>query len=226
MEKFPTAKIIEFRRKKSDSSKLTLLKNLKTPKIKEKNSEGGNYWTTSISAISKYFKTEEKELILDKINDLLGRYNLAQAKTSKGMYLKNIEILHNFENFDFTSYKPESTLSYKAKPNEKSIVKIKGVPLQIRPQHVYSYKENNEDKIGAIWFVSIKDGFNPGEIGIFTEALNEYLFSNYSKNYIIEPDFCIAVDVSSLNSVKYSQITSGEIPSLLHSSLESIQKLL
>ncbi|WP_296311298.1 hypothetical protein [Winogradskyella sp. UBA3174] len=226
MEKIPIAKIVEFRRKKSESTKMTLLKNLKKTKEKKDNSNGGDYWTTSISSISQYFKDENQDIILDKIDDLLGRHDLTKSKTSKIMYQKNIEILHNFEDFNFESFKPKSKIKYISKPVEKSIIKILDLPIQVRPQHVYTYEENGIDKIGATWFVAKKDGFETAEIGIFTEALFEYLDINYSNKYEIDPIYCIAIDVTNLIDVRQNQIFKKEVPSLLNSSLEAIKKML
>ncbi|MFD1095608.1 hypothetical protein [Salegentibacter chungangensis] len=226
MEKIPTAKIIEFRRKKTDSSKLTLVNNLKKPREKKENSDGGNYWTTSISSISQYYKEDGQDIILDKIDDLLGRHDLANAKISKIMYQRNIEILHNFEDFDFDSFRPSSKITYISKPVDKSVINISGVPIQVRPQHVYTYEENNIKKIGAIWFIAKKDGFETAEIGIFTEALFEYLEINHSKEYEIDPNYCIALDVTNLIDVRQDQIFEGSVPSLLNSSVEAIKKLL
>ena len=226
MEKIPTAKIIEFKRKKSDSSKLTLINNLKKPKVKKEDSEGGNYWTTSISSISQYYKDANQDKILDKIDDLLGRHDLANAKISKVMYQRNIEILHNFEDFNFDSFKPNSKIKYISKPVDKSVINILGVPIQVRPQHVYTYEENDVEKIGAIWFVAKKDGFEKAEIGIFTEALFEYLEINYSKKYEIDPNYCIAIDVTNLIDVRQDEIFTGSVPSLLNSSVEAIKKMI
>ncbi len=226
MEKIPTAKIIEFRRKKNDSSKLTLLNNLKKSREKKDNSEGGDYWTTSISSICQYFKDENQDIILDKIADLLGRQDLTKAKTSKVMYQRNIEILHNFEDFNFDSFKPKFKINYISKPVDKSIIRILDVPIQVRPQHVYTYKENGIDKIGATWFVAKKDGFEITEIGIFTEALFEYLDINYSNKYEIDPNYCIALDVTNLVNVRQDQICKNDVPSLLNSSVRDIKKML
>ena len=226
MEKIPIAKIIEFRRKKSESTRATLINNLKKNKEKESSSKGGHYWTTSVSAISAFYKTNNFELIIEKIDDLLVRQRSTNHKGSKIMYQKNIEILYNFEDFDFTEFKPKLPLTYISKPIDKSIIEVNGIPIQVRPQHVYKYKENNIEKIGAIWFVAKKDGFESPEIGIFSEALYKYLYIHYSENFEINTEFCIAQDVTNLIEIKYTQIKNNEIPSLLNLSLESIKKFI
>lgn len=224
MEKIPIAKIVEFRRKKTDSSKATLINNLKKPKEKKSSSDGGNYWTTSISSIRKYFKTEDSNIILEKISDLLGRYDLTAAKISKTMYQLNVEILHNFENFSFNDFKPKLDIEFITQPNDKSIINVNNVQIQVRPQNVYTYKEQNVNKIGGIWFVAKKGGYEHSEIGIFTEALYKYLNINFSKKFEIDPKYCIAIDVVSLKEVRQSQINNKEINSLLSVSLESMKK--
>ena len=226
MEKIPIAKIVEFRRKKSDGSRLTLINNLKKTKEKTNSSDGGDYWTTSVSSISRLYKTDDNELIHDKISDLLVRYDLTSAKISKLMYQSNIEILHNFEVFDFSDFKPKFDLTYISKPIDKSIIYINGVPIQVRPQHIYTYEVGNLKRIGGIWFVAKKDGFKSSEIGIFTEALYQYLSINYSKDFEIDSEFCVALDVTNLIDVRYSQIKNNEISSLLYSSINSIKKFI
>lgn len=224
MEKVAVSKIVEFRRKSKDSQK-TFVNNLQKSKA-EKTGDGGDYWTTSVSAISSTYKSGKKNLIKNKIEELIGKHNVATAKISKNMYQRNIEILYNFEDFDFSIYKPKIEFTYISKPNDKSIIKIKGIPVQVRPQHVFTYKKKNVQKIGAIWFVSKLDGFKTNEIGIFTDALHRYLDLNYSEKFEINPDFCLALDVVNLQDVRYTQILNKEIIPLLDSTIESIKQLL
>ena len=129
MEKVAVSKIVEFRRKSKDSQK-TFVNNLQKPKA-EKTGDGGDYWTTSVSAISSTYKSGKKNLIKNKIEELIGKHNVATAKISKNMYQRNIEILYNFEDFDFSIYKPKIEFTYISKPNDKSIIKIKGIPVQV-----------------------------------------------------------------------------------------------
>lgn len=137
MKKISAINVIEFRRK-TPVSQITFINRLNAPK-KEEASDGGNYWTTSISAIGNTFKLDNKDIIAAKINILLEKHNKATATIAKNMFRRNIEILHKFEDFDFSVLKPKFVLTYLSKPNEKSILIIKNVPVQVLPNYVFTY---------------------------------------------------------------------------------------
>src|SRR6187402_1494715 len=186
MEKIPISKVVEFRGH-NEGPRITLINNLKKPKKpkKENSSDGGDYWTTSVSAISKTYKEEDLNIIKDKIYEVGQKRENAPAKISKDMFQRNVEILHTFEQFDFKPFKPNFELKYISKPRNKSIFKINDVPIQVLPQHVFTYIDKDLQKIGAIWFVSKLKGYKKEEVGIFTDALYRYLDLNYSKDFSI-----------------------------------------
>lgn len=228
MKKISISNVVEFQRK-SPKSQLNFLINILKTKSKseqELDKGGGNYWVHSLSTISKTFINDDKELIKDKLNILNDKLESATAKISKNMYQRNIEILHNFEDFSFSDFKPKFELQYLLKSKDKSILTIKGIPIQVLPHHVFTYEENKIKKIGAIWFVSKLGGYKTSELGIFAEALYKYLKLNYSNNYQVISKFCISVDVINLNNVSYDKIENNEIPSILNSTLESIREIL
>lgn len=224
MEKISVSNVVEFRRK-STKSQDTFVNNLKRPK-QDDPSGGGNYWVTSVSAVSKFYGSGDNEIILDKLNELLEKFGRATATTSKKMYQKNIEILHNFEDFDFAKMKPEKGFSIVSRRNNKSIILIKGIPVQITPNHVFTFTENENEKVGAILFVAKKDGYSVEEIAIFTDVLYRYVKLNYSPKHEISKRYCIVLDVVNLKNGKYEQVENNNINSLLESTLESIKKLL
>ena len=223
MKKISVGNIVKFRTK-SAASQLTFIRNLGKPK--EQSSEGGDYWTTSISAISNVFKSDNKNLIYEKVDELNAKFQKASAKISKDMFKRNIDILHKAGDFDFSVLKPDLTLTFLSRKNVQSIIDIKGVPVQVRPQHVFSYVEGDKKRIGAVWFVSKLGGFASGELGIFTDAIYCYLSANYSDKFQLDMKYCIAMDVASLDLVRYSQLHNKEVVSLLDATLESILKVL
>lgn len=228
MKKISISNVVEFQRK-SPKSQLNFLNNILKTKSKseqELDKGGGNYWVHSLSTISKTFINDDKELIIDKLDILNDKLESATAKISKNMYQRNIEILHNFEDFSFSDFKPKFELQYLLKSKDKSILTMKGIPIQVLPHHVFTYEENKIKKIGAIWFVSKLEGYKTSELGIFAEALYKYLKLNYSNNYQVISKFCISVDVINLNNVSYDKIENNEIPSILNSTLESIREIL
>uniref|UniRef100_F4C8W0 Uncharacterized protein n=1 Tax=Sphingobacterium sp. (strain 21) TaxID=743722 RepID=F4C8W0_SPHS2 len=226
MEKISVSNIIEFGRKKTPASKLTLINNLRKPK-KEDNSEGGgNYWIHSLSTINSTFVSEDNNAVVEKIDILIDKIEAATAKISKDMFQRNINILYNFEDFEFAKLKPTVELSYLSKPNSKSIITIKGLPLQVLPTHVFTFKENDTKKIGTVWFVAKLGGYQENELAIFTDVLFRYLKANYANEFEIDPKFCISMDVTTLKNVAYNKILNGNVASSLTLSIDSIKALL
>lgn len=224
IEKISVKNIVEFRRK-SDKSRITYISSLKKTKKEIQSEGGGDYWIISSSTIGNYFKQNKKELILEKIEEVIERRGQTKAKIAKDMYQRNIAILTSFEDFDFSNFRPNAALTYLSKPKDKSIIKIKGVPLQVQPNYVFSFKKNDVDKIGAVWFIIKLKGFEVNETALFTDALYRYLKLNHKK-FEIDPDYCIALDLVSQKNVKYTQIQNKKIHSELDSTLEKIKKLL
>ncbi|MBB5620963.1 hypothetical protein HDE69_002016 [Pedobacter cryoconitis] len=224
MEKISISNVVEFRRKKTPTSQVTLINKLKTPKPKKEDAEeGGNYWIHSLSTIANVFKESTNDLILDKINVLLDKQEVANSRQTKSMFQKNIDILARFEEYDFTQFRPDFKLTYLKKPKDKSILVIEDLPIQVLPHHVFIYEEDGIKKISACWFVAKIKEYTFEELAIFTDALYRYLIKNYSEEYKVNPEFCIVIDTMNLNSIRYSEIASGS--TLLNSTLAVMKKL-
>lgn len=222
IEKISLANVVEFKRR-SDRSRATLINNLNKTKKEATSEEGGDYWIICKSAIGNAFKNNDNNQILEKIDEVVEKRNNAAATISRNMYQRNISILNSFNNFDFTDFKPDTKLNYL--PKSQSIINIKGVPVHIRPSYVFTFKEKNIDKIGAMWFVGKWEKFDVGEVALFTDALYRYLKFNYRK-FEIEPRYCITLDFVTKQSVNYAQIENEKIHSDLDLILRSIKKLL
>ncbi len=214
--------MVEFRRL-PETRQLTFTNRLKVAK-EGSSSDGGNYWVRSISTISNAFKENDSQIIRDKLDEVSNLYNLTQRSQTKTMYKRNIDILSKYKDFDFTTWRPSVDLCFQKKPN--SLLEMNGLPIQIRPNHVFSYGAQNNQSIGGIWFITWLDGFKLGDLGIYSEALHRYLSSYFSNNYIINPAACMVVDVSKMQVVGYDKVLNGEIPSLLDSTIEKIKKRL
>lgn len=191
MEKISVSNIVEFGRKKTPESQLTLINNLRKPRKEDNSDGGGNYWIHSLSTINSTFISEDNNTITEKINILIGKIEAASAKISKDMFQRNINILYNFEDFEFAKLKPKVDLSYLSKPKSKSIIAIKDLPLQAFPTHVFTFNQNGTKKIGAIWFVAKLGGYKENELAIFTDVLFRYLKANYANEFEIDPKSCI-----------------------------------
>ncbi|WP_159479931.1 hypothetical protein [Chryseobacterium sp. 18068] len=223
MEKISIKNIIDFRRK-SQKSKITFVNNLNKPK--KPSESGGDYWISCLSAISNSFKYNSNINITEKIDELEFGIDATPHKITKTMYQRNIDILYNFEDYDFTILKPTSNLTFLKKPKSISILNIHGLPIQVLPNHVYSFEENGARFIGAIWFVAKLDGYKKDEIALFTEGIYKYLEVNHSDEYLIHPKHCIAIDVNTCKEVNYLDILNNKNLQSLESSVDLIKELI
>lgn len=132
----------------------------------------------------------------------------------------------NWQYFDFNTLIPQSELTYLKKTKDKSIVTIKRLPIFANPHHVYTFEENGIKKVGAIWFVAKINGFRPEELAMVTDLLYRYLDINYSDEFEVSAEYCIAVDVNSSNSISYSPIENREIKSALMTTVNEMKKLM
>lgn len=226
MEKIRIKKLIEFRRK-SERSRITLVNNLKANKVLEDDSSsGGDYWISCLSAIVNTFKHETIELLSEKINLLIEKIKLTPDKRIKDEFQRNIDVLYNLGDFDFQELKPNAELIYLKKPTNKSILIINGLPIQVKPDHVFTFSINNSKEIGAVWFIAQLNGFDRGELGMFVDIMYRYLDKHYSKDFFVNTSYCIAVDVNKAQHVSYKDIEEGKIPQLLEQTVDDIIKLL
>tara|TARA_R110000868_G_scaffold50818_1_gene161847 strand:- start:36 stop:710 length:675 start_codon:yes stop_codon:yes gene_type:complete len=219
INKLPIKKLVEFRRL-SKGRKQTFANKLKVTK-EVSSGGGGDYWVRSISTISNAFKVNDNTIVKAKLEEVSTLYNSEQRSQTKSMYKRNIDILKKYQDFDFTEWRPSADLNFLAKP--QSILEMHGLPIQIRPQQIFSYGSEGNQSIGGIWFITWLQGYNDEDLGIYSEALFRYLSSYFSQDYIINPAACMVVDVVKMKVIGYNKIIDREIPSLLDSSIENIK---
>ena len=225
MKKLSIKELIEFRNK-TDKAKRGFVTNLKLDKEKTKTEGGGDYWVSSLSTLSNCYKNNNLQLILDKKNELTDKYETTEHARTKTMYKRNLNILNNYEDFNFNKWKPSSKIKFIKKNKDDSILNIKGFELKVTPNHVFSFQENDIEEIGAIWFIAQLNGFKNVELGMFTDILHSYLKKHFSKNYNINSKYCVAVDVFNNIDVNYLQLEKNKIQSILSPTLEEIKKLM
>lgn len=226
MEKIRIKELVKFRRK-SERSRVTLVNNLKLKEpLENKSSSGGDYWISCLSAIANAFKHDNIELLKDKIDLLIEKIKITDDKRIKNQFQRNIDILYNFEDFDFQELKPNAELKYLKKPTNKSILKINGLPIQAKPDHLFTFSLNNSEEIGAVWFIAQLDGFDKGELGMFVDILYRYLDKHFAEDFFINTSYCIAIDVFKAQRVSYKDIDEGRVPRLLEQTINDIKKLL
>jgi len=222
MKKISINNIIKFR-KRSDKTRKSFLSSLDKESTTKTNDTGGNYWVRSLSAMSKSFKFNNTEPIKEKIAEILELFTPNLTKQTKDMYQRNLNILYNYEDFEFSNWIPENS-EIISKYKKKSIIYIDTIPVQITPSQIYSFTKNNQKYIGAIWFVAKLDGYKKEELGMFAEALFIYLNNNFDTTYEISLKNCLVVDVIEQQEINYKMLVDKKIPAVLNTTLDLIKK--
>lgn len=221
MKKISVNNLIKFKNKSEKSRKTFILSLGRKGEIKSDG--GGNYWVRSLSSLSKTFKCNNNEFIKDKISEILELFNPKLSKQTKDMYERNLDILHNYEDFDFSVWKPENAIVL-SKTARKAIIEIDNVPLQITPSQIYSFEIDDKKYVGAIWFIAQLNGYSNEERGLFAEGLYIYLSKNFSEKYEISPENCLAVDVLSKVEVSYKMLMDKKISSILMNTISEVKQ--
>lgn len=221
IEKITVKKLIEFGRL-SERRHATFIRNLQKPSEPKSTEGGGDYWAISIGALITAYKTNDNKVIKERIEDTLDKMHSVELERTKSMYQRNIDILINYEEFDFTDWRPSMQLTFHPKPKSKSIIYFNGMPIQIRPGLVFSYDNHGKKKIGGIWFIIWQEGLKRSDLGVFAESLYRYLKFHYIDEYEINFKACLAVDAANMEIVSFNQILEGEVPSLLDNTIEKI----
>ena len=225
MKKLSIKSLVEFR-KKSELSKRTFIANLKKNEDDIQKDGGGHYWITSLSAISNAFKHDKLQLVKNKAGELQGKLDHEKRTQTKAMYERNIAILDNYEDFDLNLWRPSKKLFFHSRPKADSILTIKGLEIEALPQHVFSFGKDENKEIGGIWFIANLKGHTGDELGMFVDILYRYLNANFSNNYAINPNYCLAVDVVERFDVSFSQLEKGEVKRILIPTVNEIIKLM
>lgn len=223
MKRITIKNLIDFNRKKNNKTKATFVHNLKNPKEKKADSGGGDYWITSLSAISNVFKYDNPDLLDEKINELNEKVNLSKLTSVKNQFQRNIDILEKFKDFDFNEIKPDTIFEYLKIPKLERIFNINGFPMEANPRFVFTYKGINDMEIGGVWFIAKLDGFTKIELGMFSDMIYRYLVKIHSGNYFVNPKYCIAIDVTSGFFVDYTEIENKNISSIIESTIDEIK---
>lgn len=224
MEKVTVKNLIEFRGK-NDITKITFVNNLKKEKKKSEEISGGDYWISCLSAIRNAFKNDNIDLLDEKIELLGDKIKASEIKRIKDQFQRNIDIINNFKDYDFEHLKPTGDLTFLKQVKNHFILKIKGFPVESKPCHVFTFSENNSEEIGGIWFIAQLKGFKKSELGMFTDILYRYLEEHYSKEFYVNPRYCVAVDLYNAQEVNYEEIKNGEVPILIEQTLDEISKI-
>lgn len=224
MRKVRIKDLIEFRNK-SDRSKKTYARSLKTTKKIDSSSGGGDYWISCLSAISNTFKYGKTDFLDEKIELLMNKIDDNDDSRIKLQFKRNADILVDFKSYDFNRIRPKAGLTFLKKPSDKSVIEVKGLTLKSTPHHIFSFSRKGSDEMGAVWFIAKLDGFKKNELGMFSDILYRSLGKHYSKDYFINSEYCIAVDVVNKMNVSYKEIENGKVPILIDATIDEINGL-
>ena len=223
MKKVTVKDLIRFRGK-NERTKITFVNNLKKEKKKTEENPGGDYWISCLSAIRNCFKKDDKTLLDEKIELLRGKIKITETKRIKDQFQRNIEIIESFKDINIQNLKPNADLTFLKQPKFKSLLDIYGLPIEAKPCHIYTFSEKGSEEIGGIWFVAKLNGFKQSELGMFTDILYRYLDKHYSKDFFINPGYCIAIDLFKGQEIKYSEIKNGKFSILVDSTIKELKK--
>jgi hypothetical protein len=224
MKKITIKNLIEFRGK-NERTKITFVNNLKKEKKNSDDSSGGDYWISCLSAIRNTFKYDNTDLLDEKIELLKDKIKVSEIKRIKNQFQRNIDIINNFKEYDFQHLKPNVDMTFLKQIKHQFLIDIKGLPVESKPCHIFSFSENNSEEIGGIWFIAQLKGFKKSELGMFTDILYRYMEKHYSERFYVNPKYCIAVDLFNGQEVNYEEIKNGNIPILIDQTLEELKKI-
>ncbi len=226
MEKIKVKDLIDFRRG-TDRQKDSIVKKIdkSAPEPKDDNG-GGDYWIRSLSALRRTYRENDKSYLNDKISRILADLKPDAIERTKNMYKRNIEILRSFLDFDLDELRPSFSCTLLGRVKKRDVLTFKGLPVEIPVHEIYSFKNAaNIDCMGAVLFVAKLDGYTLDELGIFAQAVYNFMMKNFSDEYLISsPDIKI-VDAITTKFVSHQMLIDGEIPPLYISTLEAIVKL-
>ncbi|MEJ6735223.1 MAG: hypothetical protein QNK67_06270 [Flavobacteriales bacterium] len=176
-----------------------------------------------MSAIANGYKYENKDLLEEKIEFLREKVNFATDKRIKDQFQRNIDILLNFQDSDFQNIRPDSELTFLKQPKMKSIIDIRGLHIQSKPSHIFSFSKTDSEEVGGIWFVAKLKGFKEAELGMFADIIYRYLKKHYSDDFYVNSKYCIAIDLFNGQKLNYSEIENNKIPKLIDSTIDEIK---
>ncbi|WP_285008608.1 hypothetical protein [Pedobacter faecalis] len=225
IEKVSIGDVVEFSRK-SPTSQVTMANKLKKPKSSdEKKDGGGNYWANCLSAIKSALKKDSHLPISEKITQLEKTLRAEKIQRNKDRWQRNLDILHGFEDFDFSTLQPRTPFEVLKGLDEKMPLIIEDLPIKVKPDYIVSFEDKGVKMIGAVLFVGKKKKFERENLAVFADALYRYLSKNKGAEYQVSKTVCTVVDFITLRVVRYSGIDNESLTSSLDEILRKIRVL-
>jgi hypothetical protein len=178
-----------------------------------------------LSTASNVFKTDDKNLLNQKSDELREWIEETDHEVTKIRWQQNINILSNLEDYDFQNIKP-SGLKFLKKSIEKASLTINDVLVESNPHHAFSFTEKDFEEVGAVWFIAKKGGFKKSELAMFCDIMYRHLTAVFGDKLKISSKYCVAVDLFNCQDVNYSQLLDGEINYLLDNTINDVKAAL
>ncbi len=215
MQKLNAKKLIDFQNM-SKVRKTSFAENLKKPAV-SKDGGGGDYWIPATSAIANAWKYDNTTLIDEKIGNLAKLIKETTRPQTRQMYQRNISMLSGFKGFDLVSIKPNAELGIIHVPKTAELLNIKGLLVQVLPSYVFTYKNKTGDEaqVGAVWFVAYQYGYKKDELAVFAELVHRFLSANYGKKFLVNPSYCIVVDVMQATELRYKNVSNPRVDTMI-----------
>jgi hypothetical protein len=227
MRKLTAKNLVDFRHK-SDPSKKRFVQRIKEDKKPEQTDGGGDYWTISLSAICNSLKENDLIIVKKKISEVSDKLKGSKHTISKTMYQRNIDLLESFLRFDQASIFPPTKISFLKKSSASTLFVIRGMEVEVDAKRFNAFVFDNKgsEEVGAVWVISQLHGYQKNDIVLFCEMLYKFLQHNYAKKYRLNAEYCIALDISSIEFVSYDQIGEGGFEPVLIPTLNEVTRLL
>ena len=133
MKKINVKDLIDFRRR-SDRRKKTFVNDLSFIDDEQKSIEASmdarDYWVRSLTALSRAFKDGHNSIIGERIQSIVEAYKPDMIRKTKIMYDRNLQILYNYEDFNFSNLKPTTEIQILEKTRKKGLLTIKDFPIK------------------------------------------------------------------------------------------------
>jgi hypothetical protein len=225
MQKLNAKKLIRFRGL-SSKGKGTFVVNLKKEAPLKKESGGGDYWICATSAIGHAWERNDNRIIQEKMDWLMGQIQEAPHQGTKTMYGRNITMLAPYSRFDFSKLRPKKGFEAHGISKRTAPILLRGLPVQIIPNYYFTFPGSEKTEVGVLWLVAQQAGFRKEELVIFVELAHRYLAARFGRRYLVNPRYCIVLDVVSGVDFRFSDLLVGKAEPQVDKTLNELNALL
>lgn len=86
-------------------------------------------------------------------------------------YDRNIQILHNYEDFDCRSITPSENIEIKSKIGKRGVIELHKLNIKVGMHNIYTFEDNEMPYMGSVFFAAKIKGYKIAELGMFAEVI-------------------------------------------------------